>query len=856
MRLWCASVLALALAQAATAQGTRADYERAAGLRESLQGKMIGDTIRPQWLEGGTKFWYRIQRAGGANEFVLIDAATGVRSPLFDADRLAAALQVETGRDVDPKRLPIERVIASGSHITFIATGDQRIWSWNVSDRMLATASPEQAKAFELAQAERSGAAARGRRGGNRGQAAADGRETAIIFQNRTKDRVRLFWISGENDRRSYGEVAPGGEHRQHTFSGHRWVVTDAAGNDVGFFAGENEPAIAVIDAASAERAKTQATRPAGDGQQVGAPRQARGASPDGTRRAFVRDRNLFLADADGSNEVALTTDGTTANGFDGRVFWSPDSTKLIAMRGTPGDERKVYYVESAPADQLQPKLHEYDYLKPGDNVPQYWPRLFNVALRREILISRDLCSNPFSLDSVRWMPDSSAFTFMYNQRGHQVLRLIEVNATTGASRAIIDETSATFINYSGKMFIHLLPKTGEIIWMSERDGWNHLYLYDSATGSVKNQITKGEWVVREVDRVDEDRRQIWFRAGGIYPDQDPYHVHYCRINIDGTGLVVLTEGDGTHDIEFSPDREYFIDRWSRIDQPPITELRRSNDGSLVRELERADITALQATGWKPPERFVAKGRDGVTDIHGIIIRPSNFDPTKKYPVIEAIYAGPQDSFVPKSFRTYDGAQELGELGFIIVRIDGMGTSNRSKAFHDVCWQNLADAGFADRILWMKAAAAKHPEMDLTRVGIYGGSAGGQNALGALLLHGDFYKAAAADCGCHDNRMDKIWWNEQWMGWPVGEHYAAQSNVTLAKNLTGKLLLTVGEADENVDPASTMQVADALIAAGKDFEFIVFPGGGHGSGESPYGRRRRQDFFVRSLMGVEPRGQP
>jgi dipeptidyl aminopeptidase/acylaminoacyl peptidase len=388
---------------------------------------------------------------------------------------------------------------------------------------------------------------------------------------------------------------------------------------------------------------------------------------------------------------------------------------------------------------------------------------------------------------------------------------------------------------------------------MSERDGWNHLYLYDAMTGRVKNQITRGEWVVRGVERVDKEKRQIWFRAGGIIPGQDPYYIHYARVNFDGSSLTVLTEGDGSHTIEFSPDRQFIIDSCTRVDLPPVTELRRVEDGGLVCKLETADLSALKKAGWIAPERFVAKARDGETDIYGVIVRPTNFDPKKKYPVIENIYAGPQGAFTPKTFSAVPRMQELADLGFILVQMDGMGTSYRSRKFHDVCWKNIGDAGFPDRVLWIKAAAAKHPEMDITRVGIYGTSAGGQNALGGLLTHGDFYKAGVSDCGCHDNRMDKIWWNEQWMGWPVGPHYDEQSNVTLAKNLQGKLLLMVGELDKNVDPASTMQVCNALIKAGKDYELLVVPGAGHGVAGGPYGKRRLQDFFVRSLLGKEPR---
>jgi dipeptidyl aminopeptidase/acylaminoacyl peptidase/uncharacterized protein (DUF885 family) len=574
--------------------------------------------------------------------------------------------------------------------------------------------------------------------------------------------------------------------------------------------------------------------------------------SPDGQWVTFVKDHNLFIREKATGKEFPLSEGGTEKDGYEPAVYWSPDSKKLVAIRTARSQEHKVYLIESSPAGQLQPKLHSFDYLKPGDQVPVHKPHLFDVASRKEIPVRDTLFANPYETGEFRWAPDSSLFTFLFNQRGHQVLRLVGIDPKTGDTRAVIDEQSPTFVDYSGKFYLQHIDKTNEIIWMSERDGWNHLYLIDAATGKVKNPITKGEWVVRGVDRVDEDARQIWFRAGGIRPGQDPYYVHYARVNFDGSGLVVLTEGDGTHRAAFSPDRKYFVDTYSRVDMPPVVELRSAHDGALVCELERADWSALLSAGWQVPERFVAKARDGKTDIYGVIWRPTNFDPRAKYPVIETIYAGPQGSFVPKAFSPVARAQALAELGFVLVQMDGMGTSNRSKAFHDVCWKNLGDAGFPDRILWMKAAAAKYPYLDISRVGVYGGSAGGQNALGALLTHPEFYKAGVADCGCHDNRMDKIWWNELWMSWPIGDHYAAQSNVTLAHKLQGKLLLTVGELDRNVDPASTMQVVNALIKAGKDFELIVFPGGGHGAGSGRYGERRMRDFFVRHLLKADP----
>lgn len=574
--------------------------------------------------------------------------------------------------------------------------------------------------------------------------------------------------------------------------------------------------------------------------------------SPDGKWTVIRKNFNLFLRDRRTGKEKPLTTNGKEDHGYSYQVFWAPDSKKVVGLRTKAGTDRIVHLIESSPRDQLQPKLHRLSYRKPGDEIPLAKPHLFDIESNKEIPVSDELFPMPWELRRVRWRGDSSSFAFLYNQRGHQLLRVISVDAGTGKVRALVEERSKTFIDYAHKTFLRYLDATGELIWMSERDGWCHLYLYDQRSGKVKNQITKGEWVVRSVEWVDPEKREIWFRASGIYPDQDPYYIHFCRIGFDGTGLAVLTAGNGSHTIELSPDKQYLIDRWSRVNMPPVHVLRRSSDGKEVCKLEKGDASVLLETGWKMPEPFVAKARDGKTDIYGVIYRPTTFDPKKKYPVIEKIYAGPQGSFVPKSWRTYHSTQAMAELGFIVVQIDGMGTSNRSKAFHDVCWKNLGDSGFPDRILWIKAAAKQYPWMDLSRMGIYGGSAGGQSTLRGLLAHGDFYKVGVADCGCHDNRMDKIWWNELWMGWPLGPHYKEQSNVTQAHKLQGKLFLIVGELDKNVDPASTMQVVNALIKADKDFDLLVVPGGGHGIG-GRYGIRRRRDFFVRHLLGVEPR---
>jgi len=575
-------------------------------------------------------------------------------------------------------------------------------------------------------------------------------------------------------------------------------------------------------------------------------------ASPDGKWEALVRNYNLAIREKGKSEIVPLSFEGSEGNYYaTGLIVWSPDSAKIAAYRIRPGFQRQIHFIESSPSDQLQPKHSVMDYAKPGDVLDLQQPVIFHVASRKQIAVDNALFPNPYQLSRPVWRRDSNAFTFEYNQRGHQVFRVIEVSAESGNARAVISEEPKTFFCYSSKRFRHDIADGREIVWMSERDGWNHLYLYDGLTGKVKNQITKGEWVVRGVEKVDEEKRQIWFTASGMYPDKDPYFLHYYRINFDGTGLTAFTRADANHSVAFSPDMKFYVDTYSRVDMPPVSELHRTEDARLVAEIERGDISALTAAGWRAPEVFVSKARDGKTDIWGIIVRPSNFDASKKYPVVEQIYAGPHGSFVPKSFFSAGPVMALAELGFIVVQIDGMGTNNRSKAFHDVSWKNLADAGFPDRILWHKAVAAKYPYYDITRVGVYGHSAGGQNALGALLFHGDFYKAAVSSCGCHDNRMDKIWWNEQWMGWPIGPEYIACSNVENAHRLKGKLLLSVGELDNNVDPASTMQVVNALVKAGKTFEFLVLPGQGHSNGGA-YGDRKRADFFVRHLLGKEP----
>ena len=826
-------------------QGSKADYDRSTNLSRQFSGKVFRDRVEAHWLTNNTQFWYEVRTGTNTREFVFVDAEKGERRLAFDHAQLAKALNAAGVKGLRAENLALRNLEwKSSNEIEF--TLDGKSWRTDLVNYSL-TQQKEAKETKGVTALAPEDAPTASRR---------TGPETSLTFVNRTQSDVELFWLDTGGQRQSYGKLSAGERRDQHTFAGHVWLAVSERGRTIAAFeatekGGEAEIAFGELGGGR------RGNRGTGFGGSGGTQRPtARETSPDGQWRSSIKDYNVVLKNVGSGEETALTTDGKESDAYRERFYWSPDSTRLVAVRVEKGQEHKVSFVESSPRDQLQPKLHTFDYLKPGDKLPHPRPVLFDVAAKKQIPVSDELFPNPFtengSMD-IRWEKDSSRFTFRYNQRGHQVLRIIGVNAKTGDARAVVDEQSKTFVEYSGKQFLEWIDATGELIWMSERDGWNHLYLYDAKSGHVKNQITKGEWVVRGVDRVDKEKRQIWFRAGGIVRGQDPYYIQYCRVNFDGSSLVMLTDGEGTHAAEFSPDRRFIIDTYSRVDLAPVTELRRAEDGKLVCKLEAADASALKKAGWLAPERFVARARDGETDIYGIIVRPTNFDPKRKYPVIENIYAGPQGSFTPKAFSAINRMAELAELGFIVVQMDGMGTSHRSKKFHDVCWKNIGDAGFPDRVLWIKAAAKKYPSMDNTRVGIYGTSAGGQNALGGLLTHGDFYKAGVSDCGCHDNRMDKIWWNEQWMGWPVEKHYDEQSNVTLAKNLKGRLLLMVGEMDRNVDPASTMQVCNALIKASKDFEFLMVPGAGHGVAGSPYGKRRLQDFFVRALHGKEPR---
>jgi dipeptidyl aminopeptidase/acylaminoacyl peptidase len=766
-------------------------------------GSMTGvykSRITPNWFQNNTRFWYRNDLRGGDREFILVDAEHGTRNFAFDHAKFAAALSKASGMTYPSNRLPFDAIqfVNDGKTVQFQV--GSAIWNCDLTS-------------YECSQASSSAAAV------------VPAPPDVSIGQSSLPIPTDLA-REAESPFADIPAAQPAGG------AGLRGASSGTAGG-----------------------ARGAGGRGALGGRGgFGSP-----ASPDGNWTATVRNNNVYITSRSDQKEIQLSQDGQPGLSY-GHLQWAPDSKSLVAWRIEPGDNKEVYTIETSPRGGGRAILHTSPYALPGDKFAAYELNLFDVSNQKQI--KPDVDRIDYRSPSPRWNRDGFHFTYEKYDRGHQRFRVIEVDTHSGALRNIIDERTDTFIwndhveGMNNMPLITYLDATDEILRVSERDGWRHIYLIDAKAGTVKNQVTKGPWVVRGIDNIDRQSRQIWFRASGVYPGQDPYLIHYGRVNFDGSGLVFMTASHGNHAIAYSPDNQYIIDTFNRVDMAPAHELRRVADGKLVCELEKADDSELRAGGWQPPEMFVAKGRDGTTDIYGIICRPRNLDPSKKYPVLEEVYAGPHDSFVPHGYSTDRRFSSYTDLGFIVVKIDGMGTANRSKAFHDVCWKNLADAGFPDRIPWHQAAAKKYPYYDLSRVGIYGNSAGGQSAAAALIFHGDFYKAAAANSGCHDNRMDKASWNEQWMGYPVGPQYAACSNIVNASRLQGRLMLIVGELDTNVPPESTFRFVDALIRAQKDFDLLVVPGAGHGanpSGAPGYLARRQQDFFLRHLQGIENR---
>ncbi|TKJ35891.1 peptidase S9 [bacterium (candidate division B38) B3_B38] len=611
--------------------------------------------------------------------------------------------------------------------------------------------------------------------------------------------------------------------------------------------------------------------------------------SPDGRWIAFVKNFNLYVRSADTGEEIQLSHDGEALYDYatplpspdlevmvkEGKLvgkvrvaaIWSPDSKKLLSHRIDQRNIGRFHLLQSVPPEGgLRPVLYSYAYPLPGDKVvPVAELVIFDVEKRAQVAVDSEplpllyygspLMGWSRAYNRIQWSEDSHRIYFPHIERGYKALKLRMTDAETGQAQTVVEERAATYMDSYVSWKVRIMNGGSEVIWFSERDGWGHLYLYDGKTGELKNQITKGQWVVREVLHVDEKGRWVYFTAGGREEGRDPYYRHLYRIKLDGSHLELLTPEDAEHEVTFSPTGRYFVDTYSRVNMAPVSVLRGSPDGGIVRELEKADLELLLAMGWWWPEPFRTKARDGKTDIYGALFRPSNFDPEKKYPVLDYIYGGPSSVQTPKALNdrgTLWDAQAIAELGFLVVTIDGLGMPYRSKAFHDVSYKNLGDAGIEDHIAALRQLATRYSYIDLSRVGIFGHSAGGYSSTHAILAYADFFKVAVSSAGNHDHRLDKAVWIEHYMGSEVEDHYREQANSTIAHQLKGKLLLVHGDLDQNVHPYSTIQLVDALIKANKDFDLLIFPNRNHSLGRDPYFIRKRWDYFVKHLLGVEP----
>lgn len=675
---------------------------------------------------------------------------------------------------------------------------------------------------------------------------------TPLVFRS----GVRPTWIEG--DRFWYRVTTPAGREA---------MIVDAA-------KGTKERCTLPACAAAAASGR------GGRGGAAATPPPTNVPSPDGKRAVFIRDWNLWIRDVASGKETALTTDGVKDFGYatDNAgwarsdrpiVAWSPDSKKVATFQQ---DQRRVAEMYLVSTEVGHPQLQAWKYPLPGDDV---------VAMLHRVIIDADagkivrlkidpdqhrgtLCDNlacrGVEWGDVQWAPDSSSLAFASTSRDHRVTTLRVADPATGTVRDVLEEKVATFFESgNGRVNWKYLPASNEVIWFSERENWGHLYLYDLQSGKLKRAITSGDGNVTQVVRIDEKARVIFFQAVGREKGRDPYFTHFYRVSMDGGAPALLTPEDATHEITMSDSGKYFVDSYSKPDVPPVAVLRDAN-GKLIAELEKADISKLLATGWKPPLPIVVKARDGSTDLYGLMYRPTTFVPGRKYPIINHIYPGPQAGSVGgRTFSPARGdAQALAELGFVVVEIDGMGTPWRSKKFHEAYFGNMADNTLPDQVTGMKQLAQKYPYIDITRAGIYGHSGGGYAAAGAMFHYPDFFKVGISESGNHDNRVYEDDWAEKWIGLldkseGLAANYEKQANQAVAKNLKGKLLLAHGTMDANVPPNSTLLVVDALIKANKDFDLLMIPNAGHGYGTaSNYMTRRRWDYFVKHLLGIDP----
>jgi len=596
-------------------------------------------------------------------------------------------------------------------------------------------------------------------------------------------------------------------------------------------------------------------------------------ASPNGRWIAFVKDHNLYVRQRDGDEEIQLSTNGRKNYEYASRygwfdkmegeggdrpehlsVNWSPDSKKIYCNIVDLNNASKMYMLDNSVDSLFRPRLLSYYRASPGDtNIVYYKPVVFNIESRSETLVDIEPVPHFMGIYPT-WSDDGSTLFLTHWDRGFLKARISSVNLETGSLNDLHAETSEIGIEYSA--FVPYYSADHDLfIFTSEASGWKQLYTLDPSNKKVTS-ITNGEYFIDEVDHIDEEEQLIYFTASGKDPSTNIYHNYLYSVGFDGNDLKLLTPEDAHHQVTISKDGKYFVDNYSRHDQPTKTVLRDGHSGDIIISLAEAETSHLDKLGWDTPQEFTLKAGDGITDIHGVLYKPTDFDPDRSYPIIDATYTGPHTNRFPSSY--YSGirsnAPALAELGFVVIRVDGRGSNSRSKAFRSYSYKNLG-GGLDDHVVAIKALGKMYPWIDTDRVGIFGHSAGGYDAGRALLAYPDFYKVAVASSADHDHRMEKAWWPEMYMGWPVDEAYNDQSNITNAKNLKGKLLLVHGALDDNVNISATMKLSEALIKAGKEFDLVIFPSQRHGyrGNYTEYFAKKRWNYFVEHLLGKTPR---
>jgi len=604
--------------------------------------------------------------------------------------------------------------------------------------------------------------------------------------------------------------------------------------------------------------------------------------SPDRKEEAFIRNWNLWLRDVATGEETQLTNDGVVNFGYatdnagwkhtnNAILEWSPDSKQIATFQQDQRQDGDMYLVTTRVG---HPELHSWKYPLPGDeHVTMIERVIIDVPGRKVVRLEMPADQHRSSLcddvscgenggwDDVKWAPDGKTLAFVSTSRDHKHETFRIADANTGEVRTAFHEDVATYYESgNGAVNWRYLSDTHEVVWFSERNNWGNLYLYDAASGQLQHAITTGDGNVTKVLKVDPKTRTVWFRGVGRTPGVNPYYQQFWKVSLDGGQPELLSPEPADHTITMSQEGEYFVDSYSTTNRPPVTVLRDANDGHTVTTVAKADISRLLATGWQPPEQIVVKARDGKTDLYGLMFKPTHFDPDKKYPAIDYIYPGPQTGSVQTYGFTPSQAddQSLAELGFIVVAIDGMGTSWRSKAFHDAWFGNMGDNTLPDQVAAIKQLGRRYPWIDLDRVGIWGRSGGGNASADAMFRYPDLFKVGWSESGNHDNREYEDDWAEKWQGLLVTNengttNYDDQANQNLVKGLKGRLILVHGTIDDNVPPYNTLLVADALIKANKDFDLLLIPNQHHHyASATPYVTRRRWDYFVRYLGDDTP----